>query len=345
MAMTGSGLSGPPGYLRSQSRGLSGALVCAAFFSLGAMTALAVMFPLWPANADGTGSSRTSASADSEESPQEQDRTLTWAFGIGGCLSALLALLASTTTLATVGLVDQTSSQADQRGSSSHSIEIRLRELEKEIQRLESEALGASSARDDRREGERADAERVGDRGSRDLRDRPPEGSVLAQDSLLPRQTTGAQPPSVSRRDDLDTGESSLQDFMDSFSDSAVGPPPRPYEGAGFDRLIQVWEECRKDGRFHHGIISRQLRQSGLDLEVRPGSELELGNAVIAVSSGDGGELYLLPSFNDSPEAVADWFHNQAPNARLARIDQLIRPAVVQRRGSGYELKREGIVA
>jgi hypothetical protein len=109
--------------------------------------------------------------------------------------------------------------------------------------------------------------------------------------------------------------------------------------------LIQVWEGCRKDGRFHQNVIKRQLQEAGLDLEVHPGTELDLGNSVVAVSSRQGDEIYLLPSFNKPPEAVASWFHNQAPNARLARIDQLIRPAVLRRGGGGYELQEQGVVA
>ncbi len=73
--------------------------------------------------------------------------------------------------------------------------------------------------------------------------------------------------------------------------------------------------------------------------------DLELGKSVIAVMSPNGDEVYLLPSFNDSPAAVRQWFDNQGADARLARIDHLIQPAVLGSRQGNYELKARGAIA
>ena len=168
--------------------------------------------------------------------------------------------------------------------------------------------------------------------GATARRDRP-DRMVRRKTSPMPRAERGSGGLSSGWRREGGEGE-------DEENETARTSAPEV-----IDLLIRVWDRCQDDGSFHPGIVRRELSKEGLDLEVHSGVDLELGKSVIAVMSPNGDEVYLLPSFNDSPAAVRQWFDNQGADARLARIDHLIQPAVLGSRQGNYELKARGAIA
>ncbi len=328
---------------RPTRRDVAGGLVSAAFFILGALVMLTLLVPFWlSSEQEGEGRDRALA----KDLFEPVDQALLWVAGIGSVVAALVALLGATTALAAVASADRTAASAREANAARCHAESRLQELQRDNQGLESGSFGKRAQPDQRSEKTAApsDSDDGRERGGRSLQEHLPGPLPTSLDSPLPQQRVGVPPPTPGQVYVI-AQEPETPEPIRSRSDLTSSAASIPSEGTELDQLIRIWEECRKDGRFHYGVVSRQLQQAELDFEVCPGSELDFGDAVIAVSSRARGELYLLPSFNESPEAVADWFHNQAPNARLARIDQLIRPAVMRRSGGGYELKQKGVVA
>ncbi len=111
------------------------------------------------------------------------------------------------------------------------------------------------------------------------------------------------------------------------------------------ERLVAVWQRYLDDGdgRFEPGGLGRQLEAAGLSGRVV--KEPSLGEHVLGVDLGDG-RIYLLPHFNSTPRAVADWFEARSPApSRLARIQRLCQVAVGHRvQGGRVELCSKGAV-
>ena len=103
-------------------------------------------------------------------------------------------------------------------------------------------------------------------------------------------------------------------------------PPPEP-PGAG--DLIEAWDDYRRNGDGHfspHGLQD-VLDQWGLDADVDHGDRVGAGGAVLIVETFGTRKFYVLPSFNKSPRAVADWFDDGSGGALTARTQRVTRLA------------------
>ncbi|HVT14655.1 MAG TPA: hypothetical protein VHQ90_00550 [Thermoanaerobaculia bacterium] len=110
------------------------------------------------------------------------------------------------------------------------------------------------------------------------------------------------------------------------------------------EQLIEVWlSYFRKgDGHFNSEGLRRHLQAAGITAEVVV--DEQLGDSVLGVEFDDG-LVYLLPHFNRTPQAVAEWFHQTGSSSRLARIQRLVRAAVANRTPGGhFELQTKGAV-
>jgi hypothetical protein len=99
------------------------------------------------------------------------------------------------------------------------------------------------------------------------------------------------------------------------------------------ERLVEVWSNYldRGDGRFEPRGLQRQLEAAGLQGKVVD----SLGEGVLGVDLGDG-QVYILPHFNSTPQAVAAWFDARPGAAsRLDRVKRLVQVAVARRSRSG----------
>lgn len=103
-------------------------------------------------------------------------------------------------------------------------------------------------------------------------------------------------------------------------------PPPEPPQPGD---LIAAWDDYRRngDGHFSRRGLQEVLRQWGFDADVRDGDRVGAGGAVLVVETFGTRNFCVLPSFNKSPRAVADWFDDHSGGALTGRTQRLARVA------------------
>lgn len=109
----------------------------------------------------------------------------------------------------------------------------------------------------------------------------------------------------------------------------AAEEPPAAEEPSPCD-LIVAWDEYRRvgDGHFNRRGLQDVLDHRGGGAAVRNGAEVDAGGAVLIVEvPSRKPHFYVLPSFNKSPRAVADWFDDASDRALTARTQRMTRIA------------------
>ena len=105
--------------------------------------------------------------------------------------------------------------------------------------------------------------------------------------------------------------------------------PPAAEEPSPCD-LIVAWDEYRRvgDGHFNRRGLQDVLDHRGGGATVRNGAEIDAGGAVLIVEvPSRKPHFYVLPSFNKSPRAVADWFDDASDRALTGRTQRMTRIA------------------
>ena len=95
-------------------------------------------------------------------------------------------------------------------------------------------------------------------------------------------------------------------------------PSNRRRNQPGPGDLIEAWDDYRRltgDGHFSPRGLQDVLDQWGLDADVDHGDRVGAGGAVLIVGTLGTRKSYVLPSFNKSPRAVADWFDDDSGGA------------------------------
>jgi len=107
-----------------------------------------------------------------------------------------------------------------------------------------------------------------------------------------------------------------------------IEAPPSPEPPQPGD-LIAVWDDYRRngDGHFSRRGLQEVLHQWGFDADVRDGERVGAGGAVLVVETFGTRNFCVLPSFNKSPRAVADWFDDHSGGALTGRTQRLARVA------------------
>lgn len=94
--------------------------------------------------------------------------------------------------------------------------------------------------------------------------------------------------------------------------------------------LIAAWNDYRRDGDGHFSRRGLQevLDKRGLAAEVSGGDRVGASGTVLIVETSPGTpQFYVLPSFNKSPRAVADWFDDTGGGALTSRTQRVTRVA------------------
>lgn len=103
-------------------------------------------------------------------------------------------------------------------------------------------------------------------------------------------------------------------------------PPPEPPQPGD---LIDAWDEYRRngDGHFSPRGLQESLDQWELGALVSHGDRVGAGGAVLVVETPGTPNFHVLPSFNKSPRAVADWFDDASSGALTGRTQHVVRVA------------------
>ena len=103
-------------------------------------------------------------------------------------------------------------------------------------------------------------------------------------------------------------------------------PPPEPPQPGD---LIDAWDEYRRngDGHFSPRGLQEVLDHWGFDARVGHGDRVGAGGAVLLVEASGTPNFYVLPSFNKSPRAVAEWFDDHSGGALTGRTQRVARVA------------------
>ncbi len=115
--------------------------------------------------------------------------------------------------------------------------------------------------------------------------------------------------------------------------ETAASPPeadePPRREPAGPADLIDAWDEYRRNGNGHFSPRGLQevLYRWGFDMDVGHGKRVGAGGAALVVETFGTPDFYVLPSFNKSPRAVADWFDDHSGGALTGRTQRVTRLA------------------
>ena len=105
-------------------------------------------------------------------------------------------------------------------------------------------------------------------------------------------------------------------------------PPPAKAPQPG--DLIAAWEGYRRngDGHFSRHGLQEVLDERGLEAEVSHGDRVGAGGAVLIVETPSSTpNFYVLPSFNKSPRAGADWFDDNSGGALTGQTQRVTRVA------------------
>ena len=191
------------------------------------------------------------------------------------------------------------------------------------------------------------------DRASAALQDRPARATTpAAASSVGPHGARAAGPGSDEARRNTSTGSAGPTPHhatAPAFGDAArpapgvQAPPPHapvdetapprevdeppPLEPARPSDLIDAWDEYRRngDGHFSPRGLQAVLNQWGFDVNVGHGERVGAAGAVLVVETVGSRTFYVLPSFNKSPRAVADWFDDAGSGALTGRTQQVAR--------------------
>lgn len=112
-----------------------------------------------------------------------------------------------------------------------------------------------------------------------------------------------------------------------AFPPEADEPPRRELAGPG--DLIDAWDDYRRNGNGHFSPRGLQevLYRWGFDMDVGHGKRVGAGGAALVVETFGTPDFYVLPSFNKSPRAVADWFDDHSGGALTGRTQRVTRLA------------------
>ena len=137
-----------------------------------------------------------------------------------------------------------------------------------------------------------------------------------------------------------ETGETSLA------VDEPTREPPQPGD------LIDAWDEYRRsgDGHFNPRGLQQVLHDWRLAAVVGHGDRVGAGGAILVVETPGSPNFCVLPSFNKSPRAVAEWFDDHSGGALTGRTQRVARVArgrwLETRAGAGsFEVIERGEVA
>ena len=99
--------------------------------------------------------------------------------------------------------------------------------------------------------------------------------------------------------------------------------PPQPGD------LIAIWDDYRRngDGHFSPRGLQEVLDKWGFDVDVGHGDLVGADGAVLVVEAFGPRNFCVLPSFNKSPRAVAEWFDDNSGGALTGRTQRLARVA------------------
>lgn len=116
-----------------------------------------------------------------------------------------------------------------------------------------------------------------------------------------------------------------------------VGSKPAEARSAA-ESLSEIWERSllHGDGRLTAEGLRGLLSSQGFEAEVSPGEQQGLEEGYYLVELADGtGRIYLVPDFNKTLRSVGEWFAAPAVGSRLAKIQRVVRPAVLERTAGG----------
>ena len=122
----------------------------------------------------------------------------------------------------------------------------------------------------------------------------------------------------------------------------AVEEPP-PAEAPQPGDLIAAWDGYRRDGDGHFSRRGLQgvLDRRGLAADIGDGARVGAGGAMLIVETPSSApNFYVLPSFNKSPRAVADWFDDSSGGALTGRTQRVTRIARGRWVEAGTEIGR-----
>ena len=156
------------------------------------------------------------------------------------------------------------------------------------------------------------------------------------------------------RRDEARPGPGVQSATLHAPADEAAEPSlpvdePPPAEPPQPGDLIDAWDEYRRngDGHFSPRGLQDVLDQWEFAARVVHGDRVDAGGAVLVVVTPGTPSFYVLPSFNKSPRAVADWFDDASSGAltgRTQRVARVARGRWLQSRTKPYDVIERGEV-
>ena len=115
------------------------------------------------------------------------------------------------------------------------------------------------------------------------------------------------------------------------------------------DVLTNAWRSYLHDGDGHFNAEGFKSELSGIEIaaEVREGSEVGAGNAVLVIEDprSDDRSFFVIPNFTKAPGAAADWFEDESGGILGHRTKELRRLARGRWSKNGPEVIEKGIVA
>ena len=189
------------------------------------------------------------------------------------------------------------------------------------------------AAPDDRADSRTGGAPRLGTPGAPPIRSREPYQARAAQ----PGSEDAAQP------------ETEVQPPEPRAPATETAAPPRvveeppPVEVPRPGDLIAAWDDYRRDGDGHFSRRGLQgvLDRRGFAADAGDGARIGAGGAVLIVEMPSSTpNFYVLPSFNKSPRAVAEWFEDSSGGALTGRTQRVTRLARGRWVEAGTEIGR-----
>ena len=174
------------------------------------------------------------------------------------------------------------------------------------------------TARDDRPDSPASGASDLDRTGTVPISSREPSQSLADESEQAAEPEPEVQPPEP-RAPASGTTPRTL-----AFEEPPPAEVPQPRD------LIAAWNDYRRDGDGHFSRrgLQRVLDKRGLATEVSGGDRVGSGGTVLIVETPPcTPQFYVLPSFNKSPRAVADWFDDTGGGALTSRTRRVTRVA------------------